>query len=271
MASKTASAIVGVGLALLAGGGLRAQQVEPRIAPSDQLTVTVFGVDSLSGKFLVDAAGEFEFPLVGRLKAGGLTARDLGSLISRSLVDKKIMAITPQVVVELLQTANHRVTVTGEVRVPQEIVFAGTLKLFDALVRVGMTGPDAGDQILVVRAPVENAEEEILHVNLRELSSGNLSDYDIDLQDGDRVIVPAAEKVFIDGYVRSPGAYVVPSGATVRQALTLAGGITDRGSDRGIRILRRIEGENDPKELKNVELSEPVQPGDTIIIRKRIL
>lgn len=65
-----------------------AQQTEARIAPRDQLTVNVWGVTELSGTFRVDVDGTFEFPNVGRLKAGGLTARELGTLISQRIVDK---------------------------------------------------------------------------------------------------------------------------------------------------------------------------------------
>ncbi|MGH9204080.1 MAG: polysaccharide biosynthesis/export family protein, partial [Vicinamibacterales bacterium] len=69
------------------------------------------------------------------------------------------------------------------------------------------------------------------------------------------------QQVFINGQVRSPGAYSIPSGATVLQAITLAGGLTDRGTYRGVRILR------DKKELKNVKQDTVVKPGDTIIVK----
>lgn len=265
----------GLVVALLLTAGLvvtAAQQAESKISPRDQIVVNVWGVDALSGKFLVDVDGTFEFPNVGRLTAGGLTPRELGTLISQSIVDKKLMVTAPQVIVDLEQTANKRVTVTGAVRVPSEVMFAGQMKLFDALVRVGMTGSNAADEVLVVRPSSDiDVEDTIIRVNLRELAGGNLAQYDVVLQDGDRIIVPEAEKVFIDGQVRSPGMYVVPSGSTVRQALTLAGGISEKGSDKGIRILRREAGADEPEELKNVALDELVQPGDTIIIRKRIL
>lgn len=271
MASRTVGRLlVAASLAVL-GVGLAAQQSEPRIAARDQIVVNVFGVDSLSGKFMIDPDGKFEYPLVGRLQAAGLTPRELGDSISKSLVDKKMLTTLPQVIVDLTQVVNKRVTVTGAVRAQGEVAFAGELKLFDALVRVGMTGPDAGDEILVVRPATDpNKEDEILTVNLRSLTSGNLAQFDIPLQDGDRIIVPEAEKVFIDGYVNSPGAYLVPPGTSVRNALSFAGGISSTGSDKGIKILRRKAGEEKPEELK-VELGDIVQPGDTIIIRKRIL
>ena len=44
-------------------------------------------------------------------------------------------------------------------------------------------------------------------------------------------------------------------------AVTLAGGLTDRGTNRGIRIIR------EQKEVKNVKLDTIVKPGDTIIVK----
>jgi protein involved in polysaccharide export with SLBB domain len=53
---------------------------------------------------------------------------------------------------------------------------------------------------------------------------------------------------------------------TVLQVLTLAGGVTDRGSDGRIKILRVVDGKQ--KELK-AKLTDTVMPGDTIVVPSR--
>jgi polysaccharide export outer membrane protein len=69
------------------------------------------------------------------------------------------------------------------------------------------------------------------------------------------------------GQVKNPGAYALQQrNTTVLHALSLAGGVTDRGSTSRIRIVRIAGGQK--KEFK-VKLSDPVQPGDTIIIAER--
>ncbi len=50
------------------------------------------------------------------------------------------------------------------------------------------------------------------------------------------------------------------------QALSLAGGVTDRGSTGKIKIVRTVEGKK--KEIK-VKLTDMVEPGDTIIVAER--
>jgi polysaccharide export outer membrane protein len=86
------------------------------------------------------------------------------------------------------------------------------------------------------------------------------------LQDGDTINVPKAQSVFVAGQVKSPGAYAAEPGATVLQVLSLAGGLTDRGSDSRIRIQRTVNGKNVEVTAK---LTDLVTPGDTIIVRER--
>jgi len=76
--------------------------------------------------------------------------------------------------------------------------------------------------------------------------------------------VPKAQRFYVTGHVRSPGAYVLEPDLTVLQAISLAGGLTDRGSNKRIRILR------DKKEY-DAQLTDIVRPDDTIIVRQRLL
>jgi polysaccharide biosynthesis/export protein VpsN len=48
--------------------------------------------------------------------------------------------------------------------------------------------------------------------------------------------------------------------------ITLAGGLTDRGSEGRISILRMVDGKQ--KESKG-KLTDQVQPGDTIVVKPR--
>ena len=256
------------GVLLIAASSVTAAQTAPKIAVRDQLTITVFGVQELTGKFLVNADGSINFPYLGSVAVAGQATRDVEVQLTRSLKDGGFL-LNPQVTVELIQTPNKRVIVTGAVRSPGQLPFAGELTLFEALAMVGSPTPEAGDLVLVIRgdgtgeAAPQNGESasNVVEISLNDLQSGRLAEHNVTLHDGDHIVVPRAQQVFISGQVRSPGAYSVPSGATVLQALTLAGGLTERGTNRGIRILR------DKKELKNVKLDTVVRPGDTIIIK----
>ena len=259
----------------VASGGVTslAAQSTPRIGPRDSVTVTVFNAPDLSGKFVLDGEGVLLHPLVGAIAAGGLTVRELELAVAERLRERDYHR-NPRVTVELQQALNKSVTVTGEVKVQGPIAFAGEITLFDALVRAGMATSDAGDDVLIVRPAADptkpGAEDQHLTANLRELTSGNLAGHNLVLQDGDRVIVQRAQQVIITGYVNRPGAYTITTGMTVRQALALAGDISEKGTARGLRILRRVSGHATPQELDG-KLTDEVKPGDTIVVRKSIL
>jgi protein involved in polysaccharide export with SLBB domain len=55
---------------------------------------------------------------------------------------------------------------------------------------------------------------------------------------------------------------------TVLQAISLAGGVSERGSNRRIRIIRVVD---DQKRELDAKATDTVQPGDTIVVRQRLL
>jgi polysaccharide export outer membrane protein len=113
--------------------------------------------------------------------------------------------------------------------------------------------------------PDQKNGADVIRVDVKALQSGRLSE-NATLRDGDTIFVPRAELVYVFGHVHNPGAYTLQSGVTVLQALSLAGGVTDRGAMSRIRIARLLEGKR--TELR-VKLDDIVQPGDTIIVPER--
>ena len=102
-------------------------------------------------------------------------------------------------------------------------------------------------------------------MDLKQLQSGALGQ-NFPLRDGDTLFVPRAESVYVFGQVKSPGAYPIQRNTTVLQALSLAGGVTDRGATGRIKIVRVEKGRT--VELR-VKLTDVVRPGDTIMVPER--
>jgi polysaccharide export outer membrane protein len=278
MASRTARLPLALCLAAALVAAAGAQQAASRISPKDQVKVTVFGFDTMSGEFQVDADGTIKFPPLGIIKASGMTPREVEAAIAAALVSGGFAIRPPQVTVAVQPTASRSVTVTGEVKTPGTFTYAGEMTLYQALVKAGMPTATAGDQVLVIHdlsataasgtstgEPVEDVETR----SIRDLEGGNRAD-DLVLRDGDRVFVKKAGQVFIGGFVHSPNAYTIDSaGVTLQQALTLAGGVTERGSENRVEILRRIPGK-EPEKLKNITKNTIVKPGDTVTVKARI-
>lgn len=262
-------------LALMPGS--MAGQSNPRIAERDQLAITVMGAAGrdFTNKYPVGVDGAIEFPQLGRLKVTGLTPRELGELLVRKLKEADIL-LNPQVTVELEQTPTKKVTINGLVRTPGPVAYAGELTLLDALVRAGGRLPEAADLVLVVRpVPLEDPpagsekppSPTRFEINVRELENGTLA-RNLVLLDGDTIFVRKALAVTITGYVRNVGAYNIETGTTVEQALALAGGVTERGSENRIEITRTVNGKTTKIKAKKTDL---VQPGDIIKVGPRIV
>jgi len=72
--------------------------------------------------------------------------------------------------------------------------------------------------------------------------------------------------MYVSGEVRNPGAYSVPEGTTVLQAMTLAGGPTENAALNRIRVYRLVDAK---QQSYDVELDDIVRPGDTIVVPRR--
>jgi polysaccharide export outer membrane protein len=256
-----------------------AQQGQPDaqyvVGPQDVLVVTLWDQTELSGKYTIQEDGTFTFPLVGRVQAAGLTLRAVEDALKARL--KEGFFKQPQLSVGVEQYRSQRIFVVGEVRQPGMYPLAGQMTIMEALSRAGSTTPDAKGEVLVVRSgsraravsgpvlPDQAAPSEVVTIDLRDLESGLLA-HTVTLLDGDTVVVPRAESVFVFGQVRSPGAYAVRKDTTLLQALSLAGGLTDRGASGRIKVVRVIGGEEQEIKLK---LNDPVLPGDTIVVPEK--
>jgi polysaccharide export outer membrane protein len=251
------------------------QQADYVVGPQDVLTITVWDQNDLSGKFTVETDGSFTFPLIGRIQAGGLTLRQIEDELKKRLADGYFK--NPQLTVAVDTYRSQRVFITGEVRTPGPYTLTGDMSLIEALSRAGSTTQFAGNEVVIVRAAdgkaatgpllpnqVEGATS--IRVDLKDLQSGGLSK-NVPLRDGDTIYVPLAESVFVFGQVKNPGEYPLRrKDTTVIQAVSMAGGATDRGATNRIRIMRIVNGKK--TEIK-VTLTDIVQPGDTIIVPER--
>jgi polysaccharide export outer membrane protein len=238
------------------------------------LKVTVFDEPELSMMYRVDADGSISFPLIGRVPAAGSTISEVQQRIASMLSAGFIR--NPQVMVEVNQYKSQFVYVIGEVRAPGKIMMTGTrMTLLEALALAGSPTVNASNEIIVVHAartepgaqPAvdDHAEGRRVTVNRKDLELGKAG-HDVVLQDGDIINVPAAQHFYITGMVRNPGTFVLDPGMTVQQAIALAGGLSERGSDRRIRVTRVVNGK---LAESGIDLQDKVQPGDTITIATR--
>ena len=239
----------------------------------DVLSIGILGEPDLSRILTVDGDGTLDYPYVGRVKAAGLPLRAIKALIEKKLVDGGFF-VSPQVSVEVSKYRSQNVYVLGEVRVPGQYALTGNMTVLQVLAAAGSPTPSAAGYVIITRPAgvepslpdAETGGGSSLRVSVRELQSGQLPE-GFTLKDGDSINIPRAESVYVMGQVKAPGPYVIEGSLTVMQAIAMAGGPTDRGAMGRVKITRRI-GDR-VEEVKNVKLSDLIQPGDTITVPQR--
>jgi polysaccharide export outer membrane protein len=243
------------------------------LGPGDQLKISVFGEEGMENQlYTIDSDGSITFPLINRIAASGLTVAEFQDRLKARLADGYI--VRPQVAVEIVGYKSQFVFVGGEVRTPARFPMAGAMTLPEALAMAGSPKETASNEVIVTHAKkpgpdgrVPDKAAESIHVNLKDLQLGRAGQ-DIFLQDGDTVFVPKAQRFYIQGQVKNGASYILEPGMTVQQAIALAGGLNERGSDRRVSVTRMIDGKL--KSGIKLKLTDKVLPDDVIEIGGRI-
>jgi polysaccharide biosynthesis/export protein len=278
-----------------------------RIGPDDLLQVTVLDAPDLTGPFRVSGDGEISFPLLGTIKAGGLTPREL-ELVLQALLRRTYMK-DPQVAVTVTEMQSHSVSVLGAVKQPGVFQIRGTKTLLEMLSMAQGLAPDAGDAVLVMRgggaaqglasvastsrtkagvasvtpvgatsAPsVKDADEKTIEISLKRLLDSGDPKYNVAIYPGDIIKVKTAGIVYVVGDVNRPGGFPVPDNEhiTVLQAIALGQGIApdaNRGKAKIIRVAENGQRIELPVRLNKILSGKApdtaMQPKDILFIPK---
>jgi len=257
------------------------EPLEYSIGAEDIVKVAVLGHEDLTQTIVVQPDGTFIYPLIGRVKAGDLTPKELERKITTLLAQGFVR--NPQVTVSVQEYRSKTVFVVGEVSRPGSFSMSGRMTVLELLSKAGPTS-SAGVEVVIVRpkvavtgplVPVDPsgalnadvaAQADLIRVNIRDIQMGQL-DKNVLVHPNDTVFVTQAARIFVTGEVRNPGAITFWPEATVRKAINTAGGFSADAATGKIRIVREIEGK--AKELK-ANLDDPVLPGDTIIVKAKL-
>jgi polysaccharide export outer membrane protein len=243
-------------LAALAAAVCAAEEPQPGyvLGPEDQIVIRALNAEELSEKpVLVSSSGYISLPLVGRVKAAGLTVEQLEAELAGRL--GKYLS-DPKVAVSVTEYRSQPVSVVGAVTTPGVYQLRGGKTLVEVLSMAGGLRPEAGHVARITRRlqhgriPLPNAADDasgrfsVAEVNLKSALEARHAADNLLLFPNDIVNVPKAEMVYVMGEVARPGAYVLSDKETlsVLQALALAGGLSRVASAKDAKILRSGEG-----------------------------
>jgi len=235
---------------------------EYRIGPEDVLNINVFEAQELNREVRVSAGGEISLPLLGSVRAAGLTPREL-EFVLQELLHRTYMK-DPHVSVFVREMQSHPVSVLGAVRRPGVFQIRGSRTLLEVLSLAEGLADDAGETVIILRgaglstepeppadhsmdhpaapdppssgpqSPGEanavssslndnrSAPEGAVQVNLKDLLESADSRSNPLVHPGDIVKVTRAGVVYVIGEVRKPGGFVLKSNEKISVLQALA-------------------------------------------------
>jgi len=250
------------------------------IGPGDVLEVSVLGVEELSRRVRVQGDGTITLPLLGNFRISGIAVKDSEDLIAKMLSARKLVN-DPQVSIFVVESVSGAVSVQGAVRSPGTYDLLGTNTLLEIIGRAGGVTEDRGGKILIVRGS-ETPTQETLEIDASRLFDEGDITQNLGLEPGDIVVVPVARqlRVYVTGAVRQPGTvdYSSSEGITVLQAITAAGGPTERANLKKVTIKRRhADGTEEliPVNAKRIQNGKDpdllLERNDTVVVGEWLL
>lgn len=239
---------------------------EYRMGTGDVVRVTVFQNPDLTTEALVTAGGTISFPLLGTVRVGGLTTTEAEQRIADALRTGNFVK-QPQVSMLVTQVRANLVSVLGQVGRPGRYpIETADLRLSELLATAGGVNPTGAD--LVTITGTRDGRPFRTEVDLTRLFGNAQRTDDVQLQNGDVVWVDRSPSVYIYGEVQRPGVMRLERGMTVLQALATGGGLTQRGTERGMRLHRR--GADGKIAITQPTMDETLRDGDVIYVRESI-
>ena len=267
LASCLLAVLVSVSSPLVAQGELG-------VGPEDLLQVSVFEMPELAATVRVSETGMITLPLLGEIRADGLTPRQLEVTLERLLSASLLK--DPQVSVLVREYGSKKVSILGAVGRPGVYEMTGPRNLLQVLSVAGGLTAEAGQALFIIRAGAEEKTERI-SVSIHDLLVDRDSRANHAIQAGDIISVPLEPLlyVFVDGAVRTPGRLESPASQplSLLQAMASAGGPTERANLKVVRILRKQGdglSEAFAANLKRIRKGKDVDPilqnGDVVVV-----
>jgi polysaccharide export outer membrane protein len=281
-------------LLLAALGGAAQQPADPQeqtrrsyvLGPEDQVTIRVLEAEEIDNRPVrVDFSGYIRLPMVGRIRAGGLTIDQLETELVREL--KKYIK-EPQVAVSITEFRSQPVSLLGAVRNPGVHQVQGRKTLLEMISMAGGIDAEAGHSIKITRRkefgpiPLKTAAADetggytVADVDLASILEARNPQENIEVKPYDVITIPRGQLVYVMGQVRRPGGFVLRQRETLSalQALALAEGLDRAASPQNARILRSSDGTAQRTEifvdlrkiLQGKSGDVPLQPNDVLFV-----
>jgi polysaccharide export outer membrane protein len=220
-----------------------------RLGSDDQLSIWALGMPEIDKPVRISLSGEIDLPMLGRVRAAGLTVDDLRNELKGRL-EKYVN--DPEVTVGIVEVHSRPVSVIGSIKSPGVYQVSGPTTLLEILSLAGGVLPEAGNTINITRRlasgeiPLANVKLDatgqfrIASVDVHTLIEAKDPAANIIVQPYDVISVPRARMVYVMGEVNKPGGYVLSDvgGFSALQAVSMAGGLIHGAAAKHAKVLR---------------------------------
>ena len=264
----------------------KAPLVKETLAVNDQVIISTNDVAGIGDKPIrIDLDGTVTLPLVGKIRAEGLTIEQF----QKELVDQlRVYVRSPQVSVKLLAARSGSILVSGAFKNPGVYSLPARRPLLEVLSIVGGLQPNAARMIKITRRldrggiPLPSAiEDPVLKVstatvNLNRLVENPGAAEDIFIEPSDVLSAETAGTVYLTGEVLRAGAFelVDRDSVGVAELISQAGGFSREAAPDKSKVLRQILNGSKRAEipvnlvsiLDGRTVDFPVLPNDIVVV-----
>jgi len=235
------------------------------MSTGDLVRVSVYDQPDLTTETRVDENGAILFPLIGKVTVGGLTASEASGSISKALESGGYIK-SAQVNVVVMEFKGQEVSVLGLVNRPGKFALEKSSRLTDMLALAGGTQPGAADTLILISN--RGGKSDRKEIDLLALFGAGGTALNVEVGNNDILYVPREARFYIYGEVQRPGSFRLEKGMTLVQALSVGGGLTQRGTQKGIQIMRHLPDGG----LKTLDgrLSDTLQADDVIYVKESL-
>lgn len=257
-------------------------QGEYRVGAGDTIFMSAPQRPDLNRELAVDAEGNVELPLIGKVNVNGLTASEIENKLLQAL--RQYYPSINRLQVTVTEAVSQMIYVSGEVQSPGRYAFSKSVNVWEAIREAGgPLGTAQLDNIRIIKDRSRGGTS--VMVNVLAAIEGGTMDQLPELEAGDTVIVPAEQDIYTGSYgvnvfgaVANPGTYRLTAGQDLVSAVLVAGGPIAYAELKKVKIIRpRSDGSNETVEI-NMEnflnhgdpaANPKLKPGDTVNVPQK--
>jgi polysaccharide export outer membrane protein len=239
---------------------------ETLLGPGDVVRITVYQNPDLNTEARISETGAINFPLIGSVPVSGSTLTQAEQTIAKKLRDGGFV-LRPQVTMQLVTIRSNQISILGQVNKPGRypIDLAGS-RVSEMVAMAGGVLPTGADVVTLVGT--RNGNPIKLDIDLPAIMQAGKNELDMTVENGDIIYVDRAPTAYIYGEVQRPGALRVERGLTLLQALAQSGGLTPRGTERGIKVHRRDS--SGVVKIMDIRMNDLVERDDVIYVKESL-